>query len=180
MKLVDLYRVTQIGLLVCTLSVYGQQGSNNVQQRVDSILKLMTLDEKLSYIGGTGFFDIKPIPVPGLQVPINPQIFQTHGPLGGRPNSPGIRFTSRLTLAATLNRNLAQEVGIAMGRDTRARGYFSILGPGMDFYRVPLGGRNFEYMTGEDPFLGGQLVPKVIQGIQAEGEWACAKHYVCK
>ena len=82
MKLVDVYRVTQIGLLVCTLSVHGQQGSTNVEQRVDNILKQMTLDEKLSYIGGTGFFDIKPIPVPGLQVPINPQIFQTDGPLG--------------------------------------------------------------------------------------------------
>lgn len=66
-----------------------------------------------------------------------------------------------------------------MGRDTRARGYFTILGPGMDFYRVPLGGRNFEYLNGEDPFLGGQMVPEVIQGIQSEGVWSCAKHYVC-
>jgi len=179
MKLVDVYRVTHLGLLVCTLSVYGQQGSNNVEKRVDSILKQMNLAEKLSYIGGTGFFDIKPIPVPGLQVPINPQIFQTDGPLGVRRNSPGIRFTSGLTLAASWNRSLAHDVGIAMGRDTRARGYFTILGPGMDFYRVPLGGRNFEYMNGEDPFLGGQLVPEVIQGIQSEGVWSCAKHYVC-
>jgi beta-glucosidase len=179
MKLVDVYRVTQIGLLVCTLSVHGQEGSNNVEQRVDGILKQMSLPEKLSYIGGTGFFDIKPIPVPGLQVPINPQIFQTDGPLGVRRNSPGIRFTSGLTLAASWNRSLAHDVGIAMGRDTRARGYFAILGPGMDLYRVPLGGRNFEYMNGEDPFLGGQLVPEVIQGIQSEGVWACAKHYVC-
>ena len=179
MKLVDVYRVTHLGLLVCTLSVYGQQVSNNVEQRVDSILKQMTLAEKLSYIGGTGFFDVKPIPVPGLQVPINPQIFQTDGPLGVRRNSPGIRFTSGLTLAASWNRSLAHDVGIAMGRDTRARGYFAILGPGMDFYRVPLGGRNFEYMNGEDPFLGGQLVPEVIQGIQSEGVWSCAKHYVC-
>src|SRR5260221_872605 len=45
----------------------------------------------------------------------------------------------------------AREQGISMGRGARARGYFSILGPGMDFYRVPMGGRNFEYMTGEDP-----------------------------
>ena len=179
MKLVDLYRVTVTGLLVGTLSAHGQQGSNNVEQRVDSILSQMTLAEKLSYIGGTGFFDVKPIPVPGLQVPINPQIFQTDGPLGVRRNSPGIRFTSGLTLAATWNRSLAHEVGIAMGRDTRARGYFTILGPGMDFYRLPLGGRNFEYMNGEDPFLGGQLVPEVITGIQSEGVWACAKHYVC-
>jgi beta-glucosidase len=179
MKLVHLYRITQIGLLAYTLSVYGQQGSDNVEQRVDRILNQMTLAEKLSYIGGTGFFDVKPIPVPGLPVRINPQIFQTDGPLGVRRNSPGIRFTSGLTLAASWNRSLAHDVGIAMGRDTRARGYFTILGPGMDFYRLPLGGRNFEYMNGEDPFLGGQLVPEVIQGIQSEGVWSCAKHYVC-
>jgi beta-glucosidase len=49
----------------------------------------------------------------------------------------------------------------------------------MDFYRVPLGGRNFEYMNGEDPYLGGQLVPHVIQGIQEQGAWSCAKHFVC-
>jgi hypothetical protein len=128
MKLVDLYRITQIGLLACTLNVHGQHASNNVEQRVDNILKQMTLAEKLSYIGGTGFFDVKPIPVPGLQVPINPQIFQTDGPLGVRRNSPGIRFTSGLTLAASWNRSLAHDVGIAMGRDTRARGYFTILG----------------------------------------------------
>ncbi|MGA8660615.1 MAG: glycoside hydrolase family 3 C-terminal domain-containing protein [Chthoniobacterales bacterium] len=179
MKLAGLNRVALTGLCAFALSAYGQQGSNNVEQRVNNILSQFTLEEKLSYIGGTGFFDIKPIPVPNLQVPINPQIFQTDGPLGVRRNSPGIRFASGLTLAATWNRSLARQVGIAMGRDTRARGYFSILGPGMDFYRVPMGGRNFEYMNGEDPFLGGQLVPGVIQGIQSQGVWACAKHFVC-
>jgi beta-glucosidase len=179
MKISNLHRLILTGLSICAFHAKGQQSPTNVEARVNQILSQMTLDEKLSYIGGTGFFDIKPIPVPGLQVPINPQIFQTDGPLGVRRNSPGIRFASGLTLAATWNRSLAQEVGIAMGRDTRTRGYFTILGPGMDFYRLPLGGRNFEYMTGEDPFLGGQLVPKVIQGIQSQGVWACAKHYVC-
>ena len=63
MKLVDLYRVTVTGLLVGTLSAHGQQGSNNVEERVDSILSQMTLAEKLSYIGGTGFFDVKTVDV---------------------------------------------------------------------------------------------------------------------
>jgi beta-glucosidase len=49
----------------------------------------------------------------------------------------------------------------------------------MDFYRTPFGGRNFEYATGEDPFLGSKLVPEVIKRIQEQGVWACAKHYVC-
>ncbi len=170
-----------IFLVLCTFgaSAYGQSAATTIDQRVDAILSQMNLAEKLSYIGGTPFFDVKPIPVPNLQVPLNPQIYQTDGPLGVRRNSPGIRFPAGLTLAATWNRNLAREQGISMGRDSRARGYFSILGPGMDFYRVPMGGRNFEYMTGEDPYLGSQLVPQVVKGIQAQGVWSCAKHFVC-
>jgi beta-glucosidase len=179
MNLLEQYRVTLTALVLSTLSVYGQQYSTTVEQRVDNILSQMTLRQKLSYIGGTGFFDVKPIPVSNLQAQFNPQIYQTDGPLGVRRNSPGIRFPAGLTLAATWNTALANEQGIAMGRDTRARGYFSILGPGMNLYRVPMGGRDFEYMTGEDPFLGSQLIPQVIQGIQSQGVWACAKHFVC-
>jgi beta-glucosidase len=179
MKITTLHRLILTGLSICAFNAQGQQSPSNVETRVNQILSQMTLDEKLSYIGGTGFFDIKSIPVPGLQVPINPQIFQTDGPLGVRRNEPSIRFPSGLLLAATWNRDMARDQGISMGRDARARGYFSILGPGMDFYRVPMGGRNFEYMTGEDPYLGAQLVPPLIQGVQAQGVWSCAKHYVC-
>ena len=179
MKLIDLYRLTLTGLLACTLGAHGQQGSNNVEQRVDSILAQMTLDEKLSYIGGTGFFDVKPIPVPNLQVRFNPQLFQTDAGLGVRITPASVRYPGGPVLAATWNPDRARDAGAGLGRDTRARGFFTILGPGMDFYRTPFGGRNFEYMTGEDPFLGSQLVPKVIQEIQRQGVWACAKHFVC-
>ena len=179
MKSVDLYRISQIGILACTLNVYGQVGSNNVEQRVNNILSQMTLDEKISYIGGTPFFDVKPIPLSNLQTPFNPQIFQTDAGLGVRNSPASVRYPSGLVLAATFNRDRATDAGAGLGRDTRARGFFSILGPGMDFYRTPYGGRNFEYMTGEDPYLGSQLIPKVIEAIQEQGVWACAKHYVC-
>jgi beta-glucosidase len=178
MKASLLSRLTVSGLFLCLLSAHAQQSPSTVRIRVNNLLKQFTLDDKLSYIGGTGFFDFKPIPVPTHSL-VNPQIYQTDGPLGVRRNEPSIRFPSGLTLAATWNPARAYDQGVSMGRDTRARGYFSILGPGMDFYRVPMGGRNFEYMTGEDPFLGGQLNPSEIQGIQAQGVWACAKHYVC-
>lgn len=187
MKTSLLSRLTVSGLFLCLLSAHAQQSPSTassklspstVSSRVNKILKEFTVDDDLSYIGGTGFFDFKPIPVNDFS-PLNPQIYQTDGPLGVRRNEPSIRFPSGLTLAATWNPDRAHDQGVSMGRDTRARGYFSILGPGMDFYRVPMGGRNFEYMTGEDPFLGGQLNPAEIQGIQAQGVWACAKHYVC-
>jgi beta-glucosidase len=179
MKISNLHRLILTGLSICAFHAQGQQSPADVETRVNQILSQMTLDEKLSYIGGTGFFDIKPIPVPNLNVAVNPQIFQTDGPLGVRRSQPSVRFPAGLLLAATWNPDLARDQGISMGRDARARGFFSILGPGMDFYRVPMGGRNFEYMTGEDPYLGAQLVPPLIQGIQAQGVWSCAKHYVC-
>src|ERR1700740_60476 len=178
MKISLLSRLTVSSLFLCLLSAHAQLSPSTVSSRVKSLLNQFTLDDKLSYMGGTGFFDFKPIPVPTNSL-VNPQIYQTDGPLGVRRNEPSIRFPSGLTLAATWSPARANEQGVAMGRDTRARGYFSILGPGMDFYRVPMGGRNFEYMTGEDPFLGSQLNPAEIQGIQAQGVWACAKHYVC-
>jgi beta-glucosidase len=187
MKTSLLSRLTVSGLFLCLLSAHAQQSQStagsklspsSVSSRVDKILKEFTVDDALSYIGGTGFFDFKPIPVNDFS-PLNPQLYQTDGPLGVRRNEPSIRFPSGLTLAATWNPARAHDQGVSMGRDARARGYFSILGPGMDFYRVPMGGRNFEYMTGEDPFLGSQLNPAEIQGIQAQGVWACAKHYVC-
>ena len=179
MKSVDLYRISQIGKLACTLNMHWQEASNNVEQRVNSILSQMTLDEKISYIGGTPFFDVKPIPLSNLQTRFNPQIFQTDAGLGVRNSPESVRYPSGLVLAATFNRDRATDAGAGLGRDTRARGFFSILGPGMDFYRTPYGGRNFEYMTGEDPYLGSQLIPKVIEAIQEQGVWACAKHYVC-
>jgi beta-glucosidase len=179
MKLVDLYRLILTGLLACMLNVCGQQGSNKVEKRVDSILSQMTLAEKLGYIGGTGFFDVKPIPVPNLQVRFNPQLFQTDAGLGVRITPSSVRYPAGPVLAATWNLDRARDLGTGLGRDTRARGFFTILGLGMDFYRTPFGGRNFEYVTGEDPFLGSQLVPEVIKNIQAQGVWACAKHFIC-
>jgi beta-glucosidase len=182
MKLIDLYRVTLTGLFICTLNVHAEQGSNNVEQRVNNILAQMTLDEKLSYIGGTytattyGVFNIRGIPRLGL-----PEIDMCNGPLGIQSliGQASTRYPAGLALAATWNRERALLRGRQMGRDGRARGFYVDLGPGVDPYRTPLGGRNFEYNTGEDPFLGGQLVAPLISAMQEQGIWADVKHYAC-
>jgi beta-glucosidase len=182
MKLIDLAQVTLTGLLVCTLNAYGQQGSNNVEQRVNNILSQMTLDEKLSYIGGTyssttyGVFNIRGIPRLAL-----PEIDMCNGPLGIQSliGQDSTRYPAGLTLAATWNRDRALARGRQMGRDARARAFYVDLGPGVDPYRTPLGGRNFEYNTGEDPFLGGQLVAPLISAMQEQQVWADVKHYAC-
>jgi beta-glucosidase len=177
MKVSRLSAVLVAGFLLSAPYVRSQMASNNVEHRVNDILAQMSLADKLSYIGGTGFFDVKAIP--GVNLPLNPQLFQTDAGLGVRITPSSVRYPGGPVLAATWNPDRARDLGAGLGRDTRRRGFFTILGPGMDFYRTPFGGRNFEYATGEDPFLGSRLVPEVIKKIQEQGVWACTKHYVC-
>jgi beta-glucosidase len=102
MKLANLQCLVFAGLSILALNARGQQTPSDVESRVDQILSQMTLDNKISYIGGTGFFDIKPIPVPNLNVTVNPQIIQTDGPLGVRRNHPSIRFPAGYALSSTV------------------------------------------------------------------------------
>ncbi len=168
-------------LIACALTAFGQQ--TQVEARVNAILSRMTLQQKIDYIGGspadpTGW-NIKPIPLSDLTTPYNPLIIGADGGFGIRYGpTPGVRYPASLALAATWNPDRASDYGKALARDARARGFFACLAPGMDFYRTPLGGRNSEYMTGEDPFIGWTLVPFAVEAIQAEGVWATSKHYV--
>ena len=88
------------------------------------------------------------------------------------------QWPSGLNIAATWDRDLAYKWGEAMGSEFRAKGANCQLGPGLNVARVPQGGRNFEYMSGEDPKLGSELVGPAIQGIQSNGIMATAKHYI--
>jgi len=109
---------------------------------------------------------------PNLNVAVNPQIFQTDGPLGVRRSQPSVRFR-RSSIGCYLEIETWPVSGNSMGRDARARGFFSILGPGMDFYRVPMVGE-FRVHDRRRSYLGAQLVPPLIMGIQAQGVWSCA------
>jgi len=176
MKLADLCCVILTGSLICTLSVRSEQGTQSVEKRVDTILSQMTLQEKLHYIGGTGFYDIKPIARLAL-----PQIFMANGPLGVvyKAFEPTTRYPAGLALAANWNRDRARERGRQLGRDARARGCYVNLCPGINIYRTPLGGRNFEYSSGEDPYLASQLLVPLVEAMQRQGVLANVKHYVC-
>jgi beta-glucosidase len=133
------------------------------------------------YISGTGFpnpigaFNIKPIERLAL-----PVIYGIDGSVGivGQGVPPGTRYPAGQLLASTWNADLAFKEGEAQGREGRARGVHRILGPGVNFYRTPLNGRSFEYMTGEDPFLGAVLVAAEVKGIQSQRVMATTKHYV--
>lgn len=146
--------------------------SEAVEHRIDSILSKMTLEEKVAMVGGQDSFYIRADERLGL-----PRIRMSDGPLGVRNYGPSTAMTAGINLAASWDPKLADEVGEQIGRDARARGVHFMLGPGVNIYRAPMNGRNFEYL-GEDPFLGSRMAVGYILGMQSQGVSATVKHFM--
>src|ERR1700732_4256885 len=142
-----------------------------VETRVDSILSKMTLAEKIEIIGGINDFYTRPIPRLGI-----PSLRMSDGPLGVHDYGLTTAYPAGIALAASWDTELAERFGRAMGKDARARGVHFILAPGMNIYRAPMNGRNFEYF-GEDPFLASRMAVSVIKGMQGQRVIATAKHF---
>src|SRR5208282_5335431 len=136
--------------------------SPDVDARVDSMLKKLTLEEKVDLIGGVDDFYIRANDKIGL-----PRLKMADGPVGVRNYGPATVFGG-IGLAATWDPELASRIGATIGRDARARGVHFMLGPGVNIYRAPLNGRNFEYF-GEDPFLSARTAVAYINGMQSQG-----------
>lgn len=81
-----------------------------------------------------------------------------------------------ICLAATWNPEMGVLFGKAYSEEALYRNKNIILGPGVNIFRTPMNGRNFEYM-GEDPYLAGKMVVPYVQGVQQNGVAACVKHY---
>lgn len=147
--------------------------SEALHTRVNAIIHKMTLEEKLDYIGGTGFA-IRAMPNLDL-----PAFEMSDGPYGVRSNAglPSTTYAAGIGLAATWNPAIAHAVGEGIGRDARARGIHYMLGPGINIYRSPRNGRNFEYF-GEDPFLTAAIATGYITGMQTTGVSATVKHFM--
>jgi beta-glucosidase len=144
----------------------------DVERRVDTLLAQMTLEEKIGLLGGINFFDIPGLPRLGI-----PQLGTSDSPFGVRAIGPSTLYAGGIALAATWNPALAERVGGEVGRDARARGRHYSLGPGVNLYRLPLNGRNFEYY-GEDPYLGSRIAVGYITGLQRQGVSATIKHFL--
>jgi beta-glucosidase len=163
-------------LLLLTNAQWGSAQSSSsprtdVERRVDSLLSKMTLEEKIEMIGGVNTFYTHPFPQLGV-----PALKMSDGPMGVHDYGPTTAYPGGVALAASWDLDLAKRVGIAMGRDARARGVHLILAPAMNIYRAPMNGRNFEYF-GEDPFLASRMAVSIIEGIQGQGVIATAKHF---
>lgn len=158
--------------------------SKPIEQRVEDALSKLTLDEKIAMIHAQSKFSSPGVPRLGI-----PEFWTTDGPHGVRPevkwdewdqagwtNDSIIAYPALTALSATWNRNMSKIYGVSLGEEARYRRKDILLGPGVNIYRTPLNGRNFEYM-GEDPFLTSQMVVPYIKGLQSNGVAACVKHY---
>ena len=135
-----------LSLLPARAQSAASSSSTNVETRVEELLKQLTLEQKIDLIGGVDVFYIRDVKQIGL-----PRLKMADGPIGVRNYGPSTTFGG-IGLAATWDPELIQRMGEVIGDDARARGVHFLLGPGVNIYRAPLCGRNFEYF-GEDPFL---------------------------
>src|SRR5579862_281855 len=150
----------------------ASSAADDVEQRVNAILSRMTLEEKVDMLGGVDDMFIRSLPRLGL-----PSFKMADGPLGVRNYGPATAMAGGIGLAASWDPGLASRVGKEIGRDARAKGVHFMLGPGVNIYRAPMNGRNFEYL-GEDPYLASQIVVGYIEGMQSEGVSATVKHFM--
>ena len=167
--------IALICLSACTLLAQSAAPAENAanRARVDAIISKMTLEEKVDYIGGTGFA-IRAMPNLHL-----PSFEMSDGPYGVRSNLgfPSTTYGIGIGLAASWDPELADRAGSGIGKDARARGVHYMLGPGVNIYRSPLNGRNFEYF-GEDPFLSAAIAVGYVEGMQKQGVSATIKHFM--
>ena len=153
------------------LSRANAQSSTPDEAKIDSLIKKLTLEEKLDLIGGQDSFYIRANEKIGL-----PRLKMADGPVGVRNYGPSTVFGG-ISLAATWDPEMASRVASVIGQDARARGVHFMLGPGVNIYRAPENGRNFEYF-GEDPFLSARTAVAYIEGMQSQGVSATIKHFM--
>lgn len=157
--------------LAASLSASAQITEAHIAQARNLVSK-MTLDEKIRMISGKTRFSTADIPRLGI-----PEILMADGPQGIRNHCEhSTLYPAGIMLAATWNRDIAKQYGASLGNDARARGVSILLGPGVNIYRSPMCGRNFEYM-GEDPYLASEIALNYILGVQSEGVIATIKHF---
>lgn len=155
-----------------------------IEKRVEDALSRMTLEEKVALCHAQGKFSS-----PGVRRLGIPELWMSDGPHGVRAeinwndwgyanwtNDSITAFPALTALAATWNPDLSALYGKSVGEEARYREKDVLLGPGVNIYRTPLNGRNFEYM-GEDPYLAGEMAVPYIQELQKNGVAACVKHF---
>lgn len=155
------------------------------QERVDDLLKQMTLEEKVSQLS----YQAKEIRWLGI-----PAYNWWNEALHGVARA-GVAtvFPQAIGMAASFDRKLLREAGEIVATEGRAKYNaqseqgdrdlykgLTFWAPNVNIFRDPRWGRGQE-TYGEDPYLTGELAVCYIQGIQGNGRRlkaaACAKHF---
>ena len=154
-----------------------------MERNIKELVQRMTLEEKAGMCSGLDFWHLKGVERLGI-----PSIMVTDGPHGLRKQDgsadhlgltssvPATCFPSAAGLASSWDKDLARQVGGALGEECQAEDVAVLLGPGVNIKRSPLGGRNFEYFS-EDPLLSTQMATGHIQGVQSQGVGTSLKHF---
>ena len=164
--------ISQLGMAQTKTPIYLDD-SKPVEQRIEDALSRMTLEEKIAMIHAQSKFS-----APGVARLGIPELWTADGPHGvrsevlwdewdqaGWTNDSIIAYPALTALAATWNKNMSSLYGKSLGEEARYRKKDVLLGPGVNIYRTPLNGRNFEYM-GEDPYLASTMVvPRMSTGM---------------
>ena len=185
MKLFSTLLITAVASAASLASVPAYRNAAlPVEERIEDALSRMTLREKINLIHAQSKFSSPGVARLGI-----PGLWTTDGPHGIRPevkwdewdqagwtNDSCVAFPALTCLAATWNPHMAALYGKSIGEEALYRGKNVLLGPGVNIYRTPLNGRNFEYM-GEDPLLAARMVVPYVRGVQEQGVATCVKHY---
>lgn len=155
-----------------------------IDVRVQDALSRMTTAEKVAILHAQSKFSsrgVAPLGIPDLWTSdgphgVRPDVFWDEWDQAGCTNDSCIAFPALTALAATWNPEMARAYGKAIGEEALYRNKNVMLGPGVNIYRTPLNGRNFEYM-GEDPYLSSCMVVPYVQGLQSNNVAACVKHF---
>ncbi|MCF2596213.1 glycoside hydrolase family 3 C-terminal domain-containing protein [Pseudoflavonifractor phocaeensis] len=147
------------------------------------ILQKLTLEQKIALLSGQDVWSTYAFSEAGV-----PSMVLSDGPhgvrrqagagdhLGLNPSLPATCFPTAAGLANSWDPALAEKMGAAIGQEAASQGVGTLLGPGLNIKRSPLGGRNFEYFS-EDPYLAGKMAAGLIRGVQSNGISACPKHF---
>lgn len=158
---------------------------NENEKRAEALLKKLTLEQKAALCSGYDGWSTKEMSeygIPALRTCDGPSglRYQTEVDdfVGVHASAEMVSYPTGCAIASSYDRELAEEIGRAIGEEARMLGVGMVLGPAANIKRTPLCGRNFEYLS-EDPYLTGEIAAAQIEGIQSQGVGACMKHFAC-
>ena len=181
--------IKYITACVVAFFLFGNVSAQNkneavLQVKISTIIKKMTLEEKIAMLHGNALFSSAGVKRLGI-----PELTCDDGPLGVREEikrfdwnsanwttDSATFFPNGSAIAATWNPAMANEYGVVIGQEANARKKDVMLSPAFNICRTPLNGRTYEYYS-EDPYLNGRLAVQAVKGIQSQDVAACIKHF---